>query len=214
VTAVAGNILAAQTWTQAGGLFSSDMSFDPKKVATTILQGESILNPTAATKKEDGRGGNFPMPKNSDMEREFADFAGKAFAGDAVGYSAAYQAYRAYYAGKASENGVMSDALDSKMSREALLAVTGGVIDFHGNGEVLKPWGMSDDVFEQNVKDAYGVAMRANGLAGTSADRFDAYGLRKGKGSTYFLTNGTGAVHGKTGPIELNIAPTGPRVPR
>jgi hypothetical protein len=213
VTAVAGNILAAQAWTQQGGWFGKDMSFDPKKVATTILQGESILNPTAADKKQDGRSGEFPMPKNTDMEREFAGFAGTAFTGDAAGYSAAYQAYRAYYAGKANEKGVLSDVLDSTISREAMLAVTGGVVDFHGNGEVLKPWGMSDDLFEQAVKDGYGVAMRANGLAGTPADNFDAYGLRKMSGSQYLLTTGTGALVGKNGPVVLNIAPTMPKVP-
>lgn len=213
VTAVAGNILAAQAWTQAGGLFSDDVKFDPKKVATTILQGESILNPMKADKKEDGRGGNFPMPKNPDMERAFNDYAGKAFSGDAAGYSAAYQAYRAYYAGKASEMGVLSDAMNDSISREAMLAVTGGVNDFNGNGEVLKPWGMGDHNFESRIKFEFGQAMQANGLKGTPADQIDAYGLRKMSGSQYMLTNGTGALIGKNGPIVLNITPL-PTPPR
>lgn len=211
VTAVAGNILAAQAWTQQGGWFGKDMAFDPKKVASTILQGESILNPTKGDKAQDGRGGNFPMPKNQDMERAFNDFVGQAFAGDAAGYGAAYQSYRAYYAGKSSEKGVLSDVLDDTISRESMLAVTGGVYDLNGNGNVLKPWGMGDDLFEQKVKDAYAGAMQAAGLRGTASDQFDAYGLRKLSGSQYLLTNGTGALMGRNGPVILNISPNVPR---
>lgn len=206
VTAVAGSILAKDApMNVPGGWFNSDVTMSPKAVATTILQGEAILNPAGSEKKQDGRGGNFPMPKNTDMETEFAAYVGNAFRGDPTGYSAAFQAYRAYYAGKASEKGILAPDLDSKISKEALNAVTGGVTDFNGNGQVLKPWGMSDGDFESTVRTEFEVAMQKNGYKGTRMDQFKSYGLQALRENEYLFTNGSTYLLDKTGnPIVVN----------
>jgi hypothetical protein len=211
VTAVAGSILGKDTGVTVGaGWFKDGSTLTPRGVATTIIQGEQILNPNAAAKKQDGRGGNFPMPKDSDMEREFADFVGESFRGDAAGYGAAFQAFRAYYAGKASERGILSPDLDTKISREALEAVTGGVSDFNGNGRVLKPWGMPDDEFENRARFQFDQAMTANGLKGTRMDDFDSYGLQALRDNQYLVTSGGAYLLGKDGQpvvIDTSIAP-------
>jgi hypothetical protein len=216
VTAVAGSILAQQAYVQPGGWFSADVSFSPKAVATTILQGESILNPNTDAKKGDGRGGNFPMPKDQAMETEFADFVGTSFRGDPAGYSAAYQAYRAYYAGKASEKGILSPELDTSISKEAMTAVTGGVMDFNGHGQVLKPWGWSDQNFKNTIASQFDAQMAATGLKGTPADNLSAYGLQSIRQNQYLLTNGVSYLLGKNGqPVLLDLTTTNPsqRIP-
>lgn len=206
VTAVAGSILAKDApMNVPGGWFNADVTMSPKAVATTILQGEAILNPAGSEKKQDGRGGNFPMPKNTDMETEFAAYVGNAFRGDPTGYSAAFQAYRAYYAGKASEKGILAPDLDSNISKEALNAVTGGVTDFNGNGQVLKPWGMNDGDFESIVRTEFEVAMAKNGYKGSRMDQFKSYGLQALRENEYLFTNGSTYLLDKTGnPIVAN----------
>lgn len=216
VTAVAGSILGKEASVNYGGgiIFNrGGTTITPTVAATTILQGESILNPPKDAKKQDGRGGNFPMPKDVDMEREFSDFVGVSFRGDAVGYSAALQAYRAYYAGKASQMGILSPDLDTNISKEALQAVTGGVIDYNSNGKVLKPWGMPDESFKNTVKLKFDEAMKSNGYTGTRMDNLDSYGLQSFREGQYLMTNGTNYLVGKNGqPIVIDTRSPNPAV--
>jgi hypothetical protein len=207
VTAVAGSMLVkTQAATLPGGWAGHDITVQPRDVAATILEGEAILNPTAADKKQDGRGGKFPMPKENDLQLAFNDTVGSAFRGDAKGYETAYQAYKAYYAGKASRDGIISDALDGSRAKEAVFAITGGVTDYNGNGEVLKPWGMPDDQFKDRVQKSFDQQMAAAGLKGSVMDSLSSYGLQSMGEGKYLVTNGSSYLNGKQGPIVLTVA--------
>lgn len=209
VTAVAATILTAQdSVVMGGGLFSSETVLQPRKVAATMLEGEAILNPTKATKAQDGRGGKFPMPKESDLELAFSDAVGTAFRNDAAGYSAAYQAFKAYYAGSASQRGILSEQVDNKLIKESIAASTGGVIDFNGAGQVLKPWGLTDANFKNEIATEFDRQMVSAGYKGTSLDNLRGYGLMGLGQGRYAVVNGTDALRAPGGqPIILTLRP-------
>jgi len=204
VTAVAGSILVKETPVTIDR-WGADTVLQPRNVAGLILEGEAILNPTKKDKQEDGRGGKFPMPKEVDLTTQFNGFVGEAFRGDPSGYAAAYQAFKAYYAGSASRKGILSDALDSSLAKEAATAVTGGVIDYNGLGNVLKPWGMADGEFKDRLTGAFDQAMTSNGLKGSALDNLSAYGLQSVGEGRYILTNGQAYLNGPRGPIEISV---------
>lgn len=204
VTAVAGSILVKENPVTIDR-WGADTVLQPRNVAGLILEGEAILNPTKKDKQDDGRGGKFPMPKEVDLTTQFNGFVGEAFRGDPAGYGAAYQAFKAYYAGSASRKGVLSDALDSSLAKEAALAVTGGVIDYNGLGTVMKPWGMADGEFKDRLSGAFDQAIAANGLKGSAMDDLSAYGLQSVGEGRYMLTNGQAYLNGPRGPIEISV---------
>jgi hypothetical protein len=200
VTAVAATILTAtDSVVMPGGMFSDSTVLQPRKVAATMLEGEAILNPTRGAKAQDGRGGKFPMPKEADLELAFTQVVGKAFRNDAAGFGTAYQAFKAYYAGAASQRGVLSEQIDNKLAKEAIAAATGGVIDFNGAGEVLKPWGTSDDQFKNEIAAEFNRLIEAAGYKGTSLDNLRAYGLLGLGQGRYAVVNGSDALRAPTG---------------
>lgn len=209
VTAVAATILTAQdNVVIEGGLFSGETVLQPRKVAATMLEGEAILNPTKGAKAQDGRGGKFPLPKEGELELAFTDAVGSAFRNDAAGYSAAYQAFKAYYAGAASQRGVLSEQIDNKLAKEAIAASTGGVIDFNGAGQVLKPWGTSDQQFKNEIAAEFERQIEAAGYKGTSLDNLRAYGLMNLGQGRYAVVNGADALRAPGGqPIILTLRP-------
>lgn len=209
VTAVAATILTAQdNVVLGGGLFSDNTVLTPRKVAATMLEGEAILNPTRGAKAQDGRGGKFPMPKETDLEEAFNAAVGKAFRNDAAGYGVAYQAFKAYYAGAASQRGVLSEVKDNKLVREAIAAATGGVIDFNGGGEVLKPWGATDQQFKDQIAVEFDRQIEAAGYKGTVLDNLRAYSLMGLGQGRYAVVNGNDALRAPNGqPIILQPRP-------
>ncbi len=209
VTAVAGSILISQMpVTVSGGLLGSDTVLQPRNVSGLMLEGEELLNPTKADKAQDGRGAKFPMPKETDLQQAFSDYAGKAFRGDGKGYETAYQAFKAYYAGAANRHGILSTDLTTegaKIAKEAAAAATGGVINYNTLGEVMKPWGMDDGTFKNRASAEFDKAMVANGMKGSAFDNLSAYGLQSVGTGRYLLTNGAGYLNGPNGPIELDL---------
>ena len=209
VTAVAATILTAQdNVVLGGGLFSDNTVLTPRKVAATMLEGEAILNPTKGAKAQDGRGGKFPMPKEADLELKFTEAVGKAFRNDPAGYGVAYQAMKAYYAGAASQRGVLSEQIDNKLAKEAIAAATGGVIDFNGGGEVLKPWGTTDEQFKNEIARTFDEAMQSAGYKGTVLDSLRSYGLMGLGQGRYAVVNGNDALRAPSGQaIILTLQP-------
>lgn len=206
VTAVAGLLVGKGRDIKTSHWFSADETLTPRTVAGVILEGEAILNPTRKDKSEDGRGGKFPMPKELDLQQSFTAYVGEAFRADPEGYATAYQAFKAYYAGSASRKGVLSDVIDSTRAREAAMAVTGGVIDYNGAGDVLKPWGMDDGTFKDTTARAFDLAMVQNGYKGTAYDNLSAYGLQSVGDGRYLVTNGDKYLTARDGrPVELNL---------
>lgn len=206
VTAMAGMILSKQQPIVVPHMIGSDDVYQQQDVAGLILEGEALINPTKADKKEDGKGKVFPMPKEQDLRDQFTNAVGKAFAADPRGADFAYQAVKAYYAGKSARIGDISGIVDSGRLKESINAVVGGVTDINGKGEVVRPWGMSENSFKDGTKRAYDAAMAANGYTGTQLDTFGAYGLQSAGDSKYMLRSGTGYLSDKRGnPIVLDL---------
>lgn len=138
VTAKAGIFAANDRQSQAG-----------KSVATEILAGQQILNPN---RKEDGKPGKgFPMPKDADLESEWANHTGSAYAGYSNLRSVDYQAAKALYAARADAEGDQSGELNNRRWRAAINLVTGGIASHKGR-EVILPYGMSYGDFKDGLK--------------------------------------------------------------
>jgi hypothetical protein len=174
-------------------LFSAGTLVQPRAAAQVMLEGEQLLNPSKGTKAEDGKGARWPMPKDTDLAKEFTDEVGNVFANDARGYETAYQAFRAYYAGKAARQGLLdASKVDSDIAQEAVAAATGGVSEFNGQ-KVLRPWGTSEKAFKSQLRSAFDAAIAANGLKGSPYDNFDAYRFIQQGPGVYVPTSGAGA---------------------
>lgn len=206
VTAMAGMILSKQSAVVVKG-WTSDTVFAQRDVAAIMLEGESLLNPNKTAKGEDGRGKSFPMPKEQDMRDQFTNVVGKAFAGDANGANFAYQAVKAYYAGQSAREGDISGNINTGRLKDAINAVTGGVSDINGKGEVVRPWGMSEERFRNGAKAAFDRAIAAAGYKGSQLDVWGAYGLQTAGDGKYLLRSGTGYLTDRQGnPIVLDVS--------
>jgi hypothetical protein len=209
VTAMAGVILGKQNPVVVSGWFSTS-AYKPGDVAGMLLEGEALMNPTKATQGQDGKGREFPMPKDQEMRDQFNKVAGTAFMGDPNGANFAYQAVKAYYAAKAAREGDISGTLNSGRAEEAITAVLGGVTDVNGKGQVLRPWGMDESRFNNEAKAAFDKAIQANGYKGSMLDNWGAYGLQSAGDGKYLLRTGTGYLQGRDGqPVLLDL--NGPR---
>jgi hypothetical protein len=131
---------------------------------------------------------------------------GRAFAGDPNGANFAYQAVKAYYAGKSARDGDVSGQIDTGRLKEAVNAVIGGVTDVNGKGEVVRPWGMSEERFKNGIQFAFKEAITANGYTGTVLDNFGAYGAQSAGDGKYLMRSGSGYLTDKNGnPIVLDL---------
>ena len=199
VTAVAGNILGKQQGpVSASHWFAPNEHFDPQAVAGLILEGEALINPTKAAQGENGRGKMFPMPKEQDLRAQFKKNVKDAFASAPTAADYAFQAVKAYYAGKAAQMGDVSGETNDQVLTEAITATLGGVTDPNGQGHVLRPWGMPEDTF----KDALQAAFNKSGAPGNLRN----YRVQNGGGDRYLLSSGTGFLKDAAGnPVVLDL---------
>ena len=204
VTAVAGKLMTLTGSSPMGaGMFSSGTTYNPQTVATMIIQGEAILNPSRAAKKEDGKPVNMVMPKEQDLRGPFNNAIGKAFTNQGDSADVAYASVKAYYAAKMVQLGDYSGDFNSKAMKEAIEAVTGGGSEFRDT-MVIRPWGMDDGAFKNNAKTAFDAEMTRLGRKGPAAN-FASYGLEN-FGDAYRVRAGTGYVFDETGrPLTLNV---------
>lgn len=162
VRALAGRIYAKQD-TNSGGVTKGTPGADAGNVAMLMVRGEALLNPGKAEAKEDGKGARIKMPSNNDLDAEIADAVGAAYAGRSTDYRTANQAVRAVYAAKSVDAGDMSGELDSKRLRESIAAVVGEPARVGGR-EVIPPWGMSSDRFEDQAETYIDARFKAAGI--------------------------------------------------
>lgn len=207
VTAMAGIILQKQNPVVVRRTFSADDVYAQRDVAAIMLEGEALLNPGKGAKGEDGKAGKgIAMPKEEDIRNQFTSVVGRAFSADPNGANFAYQAVKAYYAGKSAREGDVSGVVDSGRLKEAINAVIGGVTDVNGKGEVIRPWGMSEERFKNGLQYAFTAAIAANGYKGSLLDNFGAYGAQSAGDGKYLLRSGSGYLTDKSGnPIVLDV---------
>lgn len=140
VTAKAGIFAANDRQSQAG-----------KSVAVEILTGAQILRPDTKQDGTPGKGGMWPMPKEDDLTREWANFTGTAYSGRANLRNADFQAAKALYAARSASEGDQSGNLNSRRWRAAMALVTGGIAN-HKGADVIMPYGMSYGDFKDGLK--------------------------------------------------------------
>lgn len=210
VTALAGSIMVQKGTpiVSSGGLFSRAQAITPDKVASRILEGEDLLNPTRAQGQQDGRGSAFPMPKEADLRAEWVATVGDAYRGSPQTEATAYQAFRAFYAGEAASRGVNTGQLDTDIAELASRAVTGGVADVNGSNVVL-PWGMAEGAFLDAARSSFAQAAQR---AGVPAD-FDSVALQTIGNGVYMAVDGTMPLTDAQGrPLTFRVDPAAPPV--
>lgn len=153
VRALAGIIYVRQKPAWQGGVINGAPGANAGDVAVKLLRGEALLNPGKAAGGEDGKGGAFKMPPPTDMDKRIADAVGDAFAGRPNDYRTALQAVRAYYAAASADAGDMTGDVDTDRLRESVRAVIGEPARVGGR-DVIPPWGMDADTFE-DLADLY-----------------------------------------------------------
>lgn len=165
---------------------SADVVQSAGDAAATVIAGDEIL-------KAGGKAGtlSYPLPKDKDFTQAISDKVGKLYrgvlAGDSGGQAFMQDAYavKAYYVGKASQEGDLSPDVNSSRLDQAITAVLGKPVNFHGNGQVLAPWGMNEsdfldranravvrEVTERGLQDQLGRSMSNTGLIGVGAGSY------------------------------------------
>jgi hypothetical protein len=213
LTAMAGKLYIESNNSTVSGLFK-DRSYNPQMVATNILKGEALLNPTKADKAQDGKSTNLIMPKEADMHLGFADQTKGIFLDQPGAADRLYQAAKAYYAAKSAQEGDYSGALNSSRWSDAVDAVVGGISTVNG-GKVRRPWGVDETAFKDKLFTAFTQTAQANGMTGNMAN-FRDYTFVATPADTYVVYNGSGPVRGSdgralvislTGPVQAPAAP-------
>lgn len=219
VTALAADYLGKQTLITPQksllGYVTTERETAPADVvATQLLKGEALLNPTKVDKKEDGKGKQFPMPPDGNevlttgLRQDFDEAAGTAFAGNPKARDTAYQAFRAFYAATASDAGDYSGVRNEDIAKKSAKTIIGTASDPNNNsGKVLAPYGMDESQFQDSTFKAYQGALKQNGIDPKFADwgsvRFEKNWAVP---DSYFVQSGNGYLLGKDKkPISIKL---------
>lgn len=153
---------------------------DGTDVPKTLLAGAKVLTDKST-----------PMPKDNLFRESFDEHVGNSLTPGTPQREQAYVAYKSLYAGMAGPKGVKHDGpspeIDSKLSDQAIALATGGVGERAG-AKVIKPYGMSDDDFNNSVD------MQIEGMAKASkipVSQLEDMPLMPvpGKEGSYYLLN-------------------------
>lgn len=183
------------------------------EVATTLLRGESILNPGAADKSQDGKPkATLFLPDAAAFTSALVEHVGEAFIERPQALQAAQQAAMAYYVGRAAEMGRLhrdSKDIDSRMVKEALAATLGETVERNGT-RVFAPWGMGADEFEGKAQRAFAAELQRRGMSPALTNRWPMMGLRQLKGDMFMVTQGRTPVLDNNGqPLTVTVSGPG-----
>lgn len=207
VKALAGMLMAKQRKTTLEkNWIADDVIATGGDVGAIMLEGESMLNKTKGQKAEDGKSKGFPLPPEKEFRDQFSSFAGKVFAGRPGAYEVAIQAVRAYYTGKAAQDGDVSGQIDGGRMKQAITATLGDVVNYNGNGEVLAPWGMDKGTFKDKVRESFTAEIKARGMPDSTRDQLPALGLKNIGDGSYYVIQGRNFLYDRKGqPVTINI---------
>lgn len=183
-------------------MFGADEAANGRDVAATMLEGNRLLQGKGDSK--------FPLPPEKEFRDQFTRDTGALFAGRPGAADVAMQAVRAFYTGQSAADGDHSAELNSDRMKKAITASLGEVVDVNGRGEVLAPWGMGSDTFEDQAEQAFTESAKAAGLPDTVVGSFSKYGLRQQSERTYYVTRGREFLTTKDGkPLTITITGSG-----
>jgi hypothetical protein len=218
VRALAGMLAAKQRdLVMTSHWYKPDDLVASRDVAATMLEGDRLLNRSSTAKAEDGKAQTkLVLPETKLLQDRFANEVGTAFAGRPQAAEVAFQAMQAYYAGRVAQTGKIAsgtDDVDGDLVREAVRATLGNVVDFNGRGDVIAPWGMAEEDFNDRAVHAYEAERKRRGLPeATDADRSLLGLTNAGAEGIYGLTVGRRLLLDDAGrPVTLDLRPYDPR---
>ncbi|HDS1091588.1 TPA: hypothetical protein UL918_000046 [Stenotrophomonas maltophilia] len=183
-------------------MFGADEAANGRDVAATMLEGNRLLQGKGDSK--------FPLPPEKEFRDQFTRDTGALFAGRPGAADVAMQAVRAFYTGQSAADGDHSAEVNSDRMKKAITASLGEVVDVNGRGEVLAPWGMGADTFEDQAEQAFTESAKAAGFPDTVVGSFSKYGLRQQSERTYYVTRGREFLTTKDGkPLTITITGSG-----
>ncbi|MCY1197250.1 hypothetical protein D9M72_86120 [compost metagenome] len=190
-------------------MLSPDVVQSAGDVSAIMLHGDQLI-------KQGGKDGvpKYPMPKDDEFLASMRSKVGTLYrgagAGDGGGNQFVQDAYavKAYYLGKASQDGDISGMVDSDRMDQAIAAVLGTPVNFHGNGPVLAPWGMDESTFTARANVAVVDAVKAADMQDKMAPYMRNVGLIGAGGGVYFPTLAGVPVTDNDGrPISIRLTP-------
>ena len=217
VTAMAASYLNADnSLKNTSGIFGQTSTLVPGSVVMDhLLRGEELLNPTTASKKEDGIGKQYVMPADSKgLQNDIDNVTGQngtngLYLGQPELAAQDKQAIRAYYAAAASDKGYSGD-YNPTIGKEAIRNVLGDVANINGK-QVSPPWGMDQSTFTDAAKANY-----TTFIAPTQASApkwSDVQFQNTDTPGQYFIRSGTGFLDdGKGNHIVMDITKELPKV--
>ncbi len=171
--------------------FSEDVVQSAGDAAATAIHGDEIL-------RAGGKAGtiSYPVPKDNEFVQALEEKVQDLYRGLGAGSSAANDfmqdayAIKAYYVGKAAQDGSLSPDVDTDRLDQAITAVIGAPVDFNGQGRVLAPWGMDSDSFTARANSAINRQIQHRQLGPELAQSLDNIGLIAVGAGIYAVTLG------------------------
>lgn len=183
---------------------------DSGTAARRLMNGAALLNPPRIPNERGElveQRSTFDMPPANVLQSAFGTYVGDAYAGDPGGQERAFQAFRAYFAGAASERGVTAGALQwisdgrgggtltgdgaaVELAGEAAQVAVGDVIENQYGGSpglptrVYLPWGMNEDRFMGSLNQGWETVRERYPEAGLADDPSD-YDYARDEGGFY-----------------------------
>ena len=190
--------------------FSADVVQSAGDAAALAIHGDEIL-------RNGGKDGtiSYPVPKDTEFTQAIQERVGNLYRGASAGDSGAEEfmqdayAVKAYYVGKAAQEGDLSADVNTDRLDQAITAVLGQPVNFHGNGQVLAPWGLNESDFGERANLAIFREFESRGMQdqlGRSMGNVGLFGV--GAGSYAVTLGGTPVRAPKTGdPIIITMTP-------
>lgn len=172
-------------------------SADGMDVAPLILAGNKVLKDKSS-----------PMPTETKLRAAFDESVGQAIPSGSSQREQAFAAYKALYAGMAGPAGVTHDGtaaeVDDKLAAKALEMATGGVSEvksgiFGSGTKVVRPYGMSDDVFQDALGAQIDALAESSGISKGSLESMPLMPVQGTDGAYYLLNGGRMQLDPKTG---------------
>lgn len=191
--AVAGVIMNKPTQiTSQSNWFSSDIVVSPSEAASLIVQGSEARK----TAKE------FLLPKDSELKESFAEKVKDAYSRMPETASLTFDVAKDVYAGLMSKKGNLTGEYDDDTWSQAINIASGGIHDFNGRGNVILPWGMSSDEFDNLVNKRW-----KNEIAPSLGRNLnESFGLESLSDSKYFIKSGSSYLPDRNGtPVIIDL---------
>lgn len=171
--------------------FNKDIVQSAGDAAATAIHGDEIL-------RAGGKSGSltYPVPKDDEFVSSIASKVGDLYKGSLPGDSDASEflqdayAVKAYYVGRAAQDGSLSPDVDSGRLEQAIAAVLGTPVNYRDNGQVLAPWGMDKSTFTARVDDSLMREIESRGLGEQMRLSLSSVGLIGVGGDSYVTTLG------------------------